>query len=117
VTGISGTADEDILAFTPTSLGSVTAGTWSWGLDLSDVGYTLTAEDTDAAWVTSSGQWTLSMVGAWAASSASGDGNALINFAPTSSGTNTAGTSTIYFNGSQLIIPAAAAVTAVHRVP
>lgn len=117
VTGISGTADEDILAFTPTSLGSVTAGTWSWGLDLSDVGYTLTDEDTDAAWVSSSGQWTLSMVGAWAASSASGDGNALINFAPTSSGTNTAGTSTIYFNGSQLIIPAAAAVTAVHRVP
>ena len=117
IAALSGAADEDILAFTPTSLGSVTAGTWSWGLDLSDVGYTLTAEDTDGAWVSSSGQWTLSMLGAWAASSVSGDANSLINFAPTASGATTAGTSTIYFQGSQLLIPTAANVNAVHRLP
>jgi subtilisin family serine protease len=117
IAGLSGAADEDFLAFTPTSLGATTAGTWSWGLDLSDVGYTLTAEDTDGAWVSSSGQWTLSMLGAWAASAVSGDGNSLISFAPTTTGTNTAGTSTIYFQGSQLLIPSATNVTAVHRLP
>jgi subtilisin family serine protease len=117
VTGLTGLADEDILAFTSTSLGSATLGTWSWALDLSDAGYTLTAEDTDGAWVSSSGEWTVSMEGAWAASLASGDGNALIRFAPTATGANTAGTSTVLFTGAQLIIPSTAAVTAVHRIP
>jgi hypothetical protein len=95
----------------------VTAGTWSWGLDLSDVGYSLTAEDTDAAWVSSSGQWTLSMLGDWVVPSASGNANSLINFAPTATGATTAGTSTIYFEGSQLLIPTIANVNAVHRLP
>ena len=117
IAALSGAADEDILAFTPTSLGSVTAGTWSWGLDLSDVGYSLTAEDTDAAWVSSSGQWTLSMLGDWVVPSASGNANSLINFAPTATGATTAGTSTIYFEGSQLLIPTIANVNAVHRLP
>lgn len=116
IAALSGAADEDILAFTPTKLGSVTTGTWSWGLDLSDVGYTLTAEDTDGAWVSSTGQWTFSMLGAWAASAVSGDANSLINFAPTTTGATTAGTSTIYFEGSQLLIPSITNVTAVHRL-
>jgi len=111
------TADEDILAFTPSQLGATTVGTWSWGLDLSDVGYTLTNEDTDAAWVSSSGQWTFSMLGDWSVPGASGDGNALINFAPAATGISTAGSSTILFNGAQLLIPSNAAISAVHRLP
>ncbi|MEM7538276.1 MAG: lytic polysaccharide monooxygenase [Chloroflexota bacterium] len=38
VAGLSGLQDEDILRFTPTSLGDTTAGTWSYYFDGSDVG-------------------------------------------------------------------------------
>lgn len=110
-------ADEDILAFNPSQLGSATIGTWTWGLDLSDVGYTLTNEDTDAAWVSSSGQWTLSMLGEWSVAGASGGGNDLIGFSPTTTGSTTGGSSTISFAGAQLLIPSNASVSAVHRLP
>jgi uncharacterized delta-60 repeat protein len=49
VTGVSGAKDEDVLAFTPASLGSTTAGTWSLYFDGSDVGLSETSgEDIDA---------------------------------------------------------------------
>jgi hypothetical protein len=57
------------------------------------------------------------MLGDWSASSVSGNANSLINFAPTATGATTAGTSTIYFEGSQLLIPTVANVNAVHRLP
>ena len=38
VTGVTGAADEDILAFTPTTLGTTTSGTWAMYFDGSDVG-------------------------------------------------------------------------------
>jgi len=43
-----GGQDEDVLAFTPTSLGDVTRGTWSLYFDGSDVGLHATGEDVDA---------------------------------------------------------------------
>ena len=48
VPGVAG-QDEDVLAFTPTSLGDVTSGTWSLYFDGSDVGLANTSgEDIDA---------------------------------------------------------------------
>ncbi|HSB00776.1 MAG TPA: choice-of-anchor Q domain-containing protein, partial [Anaerolineales bacterium] len=49
VPGVSGGRDEDVLAFTPTSLGSTTSGTWALYFDGSDVGLSETSgEDVDA---------------------------------------------------------------------
>lgn len=49
VSGISGAKDEDVLAFTPASLGTTTSGTWLLYFDGSDVGLSETSgEDIDA---------------------------------------------------------------------
>ena len=49
VPGVTTARDEDVLAFTPTSLGDVTSGTWAMFFDGSDVGLAETSgEDIDA---------------------------------------------------------------------
>jgi len=49
VSGVSSARDEDVLVFTPTSLGDVTSGTWAMYFDGSDVGLAETSgEDIDA---------------------------------------------------------------------
>jgi hypothetical protein len=49
VAGVTGAKDEDVLAFTPTSLGDVTSGSWAMYFDGSDVGLAETSgEDVDA---------------------------------------------------------------------
>ena len=46
---MTGGKDEDVLAFTPTSLGDVTSGSWAMYFDGSDVGLAETSgEDVDA---------------------------------------------------------------------
>jgi subtilisin family serine protease len=72
--GIAG-ADEDLLAFAPTTLGATTAGTFAVWFDGSDVGLTATAEDIDAASVSQDGRIYLSTLGAFAVAGASGDGD------------------------------------------
>lgn len=69
VTGVTGT-DEDILAFTPTSLGNTTSGTWAMYFDGSDVVLSDTdGEDVDALDVTSNGNIYLSTLGNFVVSS------------------------------------------------
>ncbi|MEO5888088.1 MAG: M4 family metallopeptidase, partial [Anaerolineales bacterium] len=64
VAGVSGAKDEDVLAFTPASLGDATSGTWAIYFDGSDVGLSETsAEDVDALDVTSNGEIYLSTLG------------------------------------------------------
>ena len=49
VVGVTGGKDEDVLAFTPTSLGDITSGSWATYFDGSDVGLAETSgEDVDA---------------------------------------------------------------------
>jgi hypothetical protein len=49
VPGVSSAKDEDVLAFTPTTLGNTTSGTWAMYFDGSDVGLAETSgEDIDA---------------------------------------------------------------------
>ena len=49
VAGVTGAKDEDVLAFTPTSLGNITSGSWAMYFDGSDVGLAETSgEDVDA---------------------------------------------------------------------
>ena len=118
VTGISSLADEDIIGFTPTTLGSVTAGTWSYYFDGSDVGLsTNNNEDLDAVDVSSAGKMTLSTIGAYSVTGAAGLDEDAFQFTPTTTGTNTAGTFTTYFIATARGIPTSANINAIHLLP
>jgi hypothetical protein len=91
VPGVTG-ADEDLLAFSPTSLGANTAGSWSLYFDGSDVGLDANAEDIDGVWVDSAGAIYLSTEGAYTVPGAAGTGSDLFKFTPSSLGATTAGT-------------------------
>ncbi|MGH7645052.1 MAG: PKD domain-containing protein, partial [Gemmatimonadales bacterium] len=102
VTGLSGLADEDILAFTPTSLGATTAGTWAIYFDGSDVGLSDSSdEDVDAVAVDASGRIYLSTLGNFSVTGVSGADEDVFVFTPTSLGSTTAGTysPTLFFDG------------------
>jgi subtilisin family serine protease len=86
--GIKG-ADEDLLAFTPTTLGTTTTGTFSVWFDGSDVGLTATTEDVDAASVSPDGRIDLSTVGAFAVAGSSGDGDDVFRCTASSTGSVT----------------------------
>jgi hypothetical protein len=96
-------ADEDILAFSPTTLGDVTSGSWSMYFDGSDVGLADSSnEDIDALDVTPNGDIYLSTLGVFSVPSVSGDDEDVLKCTPTSLGSNTACTysSVLYFDGS-----------------
>jgi len=102
VTGVSG-QDEDLIAFTPTSLGDNTAGTWAMYFDGSDVGLSTSSdEDVDAVAVDASGKIYLSTIGNFSVTGRSGADEDVFVFTPTSLGGTTAGTysSTLFFDGS-----------------
>jgi len=101
--GGSTTADDsDIIRFTPTSLGSVTAGTLTFHFDGSDVGLTTDNEDIDAITLDSSGRLVISTLGTFNATGASGQDEDLIVFTATSLGATTAGSFAMYFDGSDV---------------
>jgi hypothetical protein len=102
VTGLTGN-DEDLLGFSPSSLGSFTSGTWAMGFDGSDVGLGDTAdEDVDALDVVGGNTVYLSTVGNFAVSGVSGTDDDIVSCVVTSIGSNTACTysSGLYFDGS-----------------
>jgi len=102
VPGVSG-KDEDILAFTPTSLGDVTSGSWAMYFDGSDVGLATTSgEDIDALDVTSNGNIYLSALGDFAVTGVSGFDEDVFICMPSSIGSVTACnySPSLYFDGS-----------------
>lgn len=102
--GSLGTVDDsDIVRFTPTSLGTNTAGSFAWYFDGSDVGLTTTAEDIDALDVLSDGRLVISTEGSFSVTGASGGDEDLVAFTPTSIGSSTsAGTWALHFDGSDV---------------
>ncbi len=108
--GPSGTSvdDSDIVRFTPTSLGTTTAGSFSFYFDGSDVSLSTNNEDLDAVDVNASGQLILSTLGSFSVTGATGDGPDLVAFTPTSLGSVTAGSYSLYFDGSDVGLSAAA---------
>ena len=99
VTGVS-SADEDLLVFTATSLGTNTSGSWALYFDGSDVGLTATTEDIFGAYVKGSDTY-LSTNGAFSVTGLSGDGADIFVCANTTTGTNTAcGSFSMYWDGS-----------------
>jgi hypothetical protein len=100
VPGASG-ADEDLLAFTPASLGQSTAGSHAVYFDGSDVGLGNSSEDVDGAAVDSSGLH-LSTAAAFAVPGVSGQDEDVFVFRPSRLGPTTAGSYSprLYFDGS-----------------
>jgi hypothetical protein len=94
--------DEDLVDFSPTSLGDTTAGSFSFYLDGSDIGLGGTAEDVDAAAVDSSGRIYLSTAAGFSVAGLSGQNEDVFVFTPSSLGVRTAGSysPTLYFDGS-----------------
>jgi hypothetical protein len=88
-------ADEDIFAFTPTSLGENTAGAWSQYFDGSDVGLTANnAEDVTGLFVVETGALPtlyLTTAGNFSVSGASGANEDIFAFQLTALGSTTAG--------------------------
>jgi hypothetical protein len=100
--GLTTGRDEDVLAFTPTSLGTVTAGNWSIYFDGSDVGLAESSnEDVDALDVVN-GQVYLSTLGDFSVNGLSGADEDVFVCTWTSLGDTTACTysSLLYFDGS-----------------
>jgi len=103
VPGNSGDVDDsDIVKFTATELGEVTAGTFSLYFDGSDVGLTGSGEDIDGLSVLNDGRLVLTTSASLGVSGVSGEDEDLLVFDPTSLGTNTAGTWSLYFDGSDV---------------
>jgi hypothetical protein len=101
VPGVSA-ADEDLVAFTPTSLGTTTSGSYSLYFDGSDVALSNSSEDVDAAAVDASGRIYLSATGNFSVSGRSGADEDVFVFNPTSLGSATSGAfdPNLYFDGS-----------------
>ncbi len=102
VTGVGTVNDPDIVEFTPTSLGSTTAGTFTWKFDGSDVGLSTTYEDVDALFFLADGTMVVSIRDAFSVTGISGQDEDLIRFTATSWGSTTAGTWSWYFDGSDV---------------
>lgn len=94
--------DSDIIRFTPTTLGTTTAGTHNFYFDGSDVGLTANDEDVDAISLTSTGGLVLSTLGAFGVTGVSGQDEDLFVFTATSLGSVTAGSFAMYFDGSDV---------------
>jgi hypothetical protein len=104
VPGLTGN-DEDLLVFTPTSLGDTTSGTWAMYFDgsITALGLGQTAEDIDALEIAGNGDIYLSAADVFAVTGVSGDDEDIFVCTPTyTSGAVTSCTysSTLFFDGS-----------------
>lgn len=95
-------ANADIVQFNATSLGSQTAGTFSWYLDGSDVGLDTSAENIDALDRLPDGRLLISTTGNPAVPGVSGKDEDLLALTPASLGANSSGSWAMYFDGSDV---------------
>ncbi|MGF1520815.1 MAG: Calx-beta domain-containing protein [Leptolyngbyaceae cyanobacterium] len=94
--------DSDIVKFTAASLGENTAGSFSLHFDGSDVGLSTNGEDIDGLASLPDGSLLISTVGNFNASGNSGNDEDILQFTPTSLGSNTAGSLSFFVDGSDI---------------
>ncbi|MCC0176446.1 hypothetical protein I4641_05570 [Waterburya agarophytonicola K14] len=94
--------DTDIVRFVPTSTGNNTTGSFERYFDGSDVGLDSNPEDIDALSIAPNGDILISTNGAYNINGLVGTDEDILRFSPTSLGENTAGSFTIYFDGSDV---------------
>jgi RHS repeat-associated protein len=91
----------DIVQFNATSLGDITAGTFSLYFDGSDVGLDDTVNEVvDALDILSDGRLLISTIGDFSVPGLTGKDEDLLAFTPTALGDTTSGTWAMYFDGS-----------------
>ena len=100
LTGVGTFDDSDVLRFTASSLGNDTAGTWSMYFDGSDAGLSLNAEDVDTVELLPNGHLLISTTGAASVTGLVAQDEDVIEFTPTTLGATTAGSWSMYFDGS-----------------
>lgn len=116
LTGLS-VVDEDLIAFSSTSLGATTTGTLTLYFDGSDVGLSTTSsEDVDGAAFDANNSLLLSTVGAFSVIGAVGTGADVLLFTPTQLGSTTSGTFLNQLDLSTLGISDPATVSAIEIV-
>ena len=96
--------DSDIVRFVPTSTGADTAGSFEMYFDGSDVGLTTNGEDVDSVDVLVDGRLIVSTRGGVRVPGVSGADEDLLMFTPSSLGATTAGTWSMYFDGSDVAL-------------
>ncbi|WP_345319037.1 DUF11 domain-containing protein, partial [Novipirellula rosea] len=102
-----GTVDRpDIVRFIPTTTGAETSGHFEMFFDGSDVGLTTYYEDVDAISTTSGGDLLLSTSGGFTVDGVSGTNADILRFSPTMLGDITAGSWSLYFDGSDVELTA-----------
>jgi PKD repeat protein len=99
--GVSVT-DKDLVVFTPTSTGSNTAGSFTFLFDGSDMGLGTSKEDVDGVHEFADGSLALSFRGSTNVSLGSFRDEDILLFTPTTLGTNTTGTWSWLFDGSDV---------------
>jgi predicted outer membrane repeat protein len=101
VTGVSGN-DEDLLAFTATSLGATTSGTWALYFDGSDVGLNnATSEQINEIWIDpANNKIYLTTIGAFSVPGVTGDGGDVFICTPGTLGNTTTCTYTLYWENA-----------------
>ncbi|MBI3843264.1 MAG: PKD domain-containing protein [Planctomycetes bacterium] len=116
-TGQSAITGSDLVRFTATSLGAVTAGSFSMYFDASDVGLTTSTEIVDAAFIATDGRLYLSTTGNFAVTGATGGKSGILRFAPTNLGANTTGTFDLFVRSTDIGIPSVANVSGFSILP
>ncbi|MCB8939609.1 MAG: ExeM/NucH family extracellular endonuclease [Ardenticatenaceae bacterium] len=94
--------DSDLVRFVPTSLGSNTSGSFEMYFDGSDVGLTRSGEDIDGIAITASGDLLISTLGSVSVPGVSGADEDILRFSPSSLGSNTSGSWSLEFDGSDV---------------
>ncbi|NEP20172.1 MAG: hypothetical protein F6J97_25360 [Leptolyngbya sp. SIO4C1] len=102
ISGIGNVDDSDIVKFTATSLGEDTAGTFELYFDGSDVGLTTRQEAIDALTRLSDGSLLISTAGDTKVPGATAEDQDLLLFTPETLGSETKGTWSLYFDGSDV---------------
>ncbi len=94
--------DSDIVRFIPTSIGATTTGTFEWYFDGSDVGLSANGEDVDGIYLAANGNLLLSTSGSFSVSGASGADEDVLAFVPTSLGSATSGSWSVFMDNSDV---------------
>ena len=92
--------DEDIILFTPVTLGANTSGSWSMLFDASDVALSASNEDVDGASLGSDGNLYLTTTGSFSAGGVSGSGSDVLRcLAPVFGSSTSCASLALYFDG------------------
>jgi hypothetical protein len=102
ITNLGLVDDADIVQFEATTLGSTTAGNFSWFFDGSDVGLIDVSENVNGLDLLPNGQLLISTDGAVTVPGLTAGAQDVLIFTPTALGATTGGTWAIYFDGSDV---------------